>query len=171
MAYDDLTPSNRFEMALSGDMTAEEASNRLEKILAGADIEPSNRLEYFLKLRVSEGGGGGGSALEHGTFTPTERTQEHTFTTEAEHAYFLLFVEHGFNLTSGSASVVEIMLENGNTESAIGTNNSGNGYVPMSYAQGHITQAGNQYTYHAQGTGDTDRMLQAGFTYGWFAWD
>lgn len=59
MAYEDLTPSNRFELALSGDMTAEEASNRIEKILAGADIEPSNRLEYFLKLRVSGGGGGG----------------------------------------------------------------------------------------------------------------
>lgn len=64
MAYEDLTPSNRFELALSGDMTAEEASNRIEQILAGADIEPSNRLEYFLKLRVSEGGGGGGGGDE-----------------------------------------------------------------------------------------------------------
>lgn len=60
MSLEDLTPSNRFELALSGDMTAEEASNRIEKILAGADIEPADRLEYFLKLRVSGGGGGGG---------------------------------------------------------------------------------------------------------------
>lgn len=60
MPLEDLTPSNRFELALSGDMTAEEASNRIEKILAGADIEPADRLEYFLKLRVSGGGGGGG---------------------------------------------------------------------------------------------------------------
>lgn len=60
MPLEDLTPSNRFELALSGDMTAEEASNRIEEILAGVDIEPADRLEYFLKLRVSGGGGGGG---------------------------------------------------------------------------------------------------------------
>lgn len=75
MPLEDLTPSNRFELALSGDMTAEEASNRIEKILAGADIEPADRLEYFLKLRVSEGGGGGGvpaTMAAHYTLIPTE---------------------------------------------------------------------------------------------------
>jgi len=34
--------------------------NRVERLLSGADLEPANRLEYFLK-QAGSGGGGGGS--------------------------------------------------------------------------------------------------------------
>lgn len=40
-----------------------EPYNRAERILSGEDLEPTTRLEYFMKEAASGGGGGGGSAV------------------------------------------------------------------------------------------------------------
>lgn len=115
MSLEDLTPSNRFELALSGDMTAEEASNRIEKILAGADIEPADRLEYFLKLRVSGGGGGEPSPLDYlhyaGTFEAlpsngTAHTYEIPFNVDPATVALILTIPHDiatYNHSAGGA--------------------------------------------------------------------
>lgn len=39
-----------------------EPYNRAERILSGEDLEPTTRLEYFMKEAASGGGGGGGGA-------------------------------------------------------------------------------------------------------------
>lgn len=63
----DLTPDNRLETFLAeGSSAAIEPYTRLERILAGQDIEPYNRLEHFAKQAAS--GGGGGSSLPPYTY-------------------------------------------------------------------------------------------------------
>ncbi len=49
----DLTPNNRLEKILAGEEI--EPYTRQERILAGEDIEPHNRLEYFMKIAASGG--------------------------------------------------------------------------------------------------------------------
>ena len=40
-----------------------EPYNRAERILSGEDLEPTTRLEYFMKEAASGGGGGGGETV------------------------------------------------------------------------------------------------------------
>lgn len=169
MPLEDLTPSNRFELALSGDMTAEEASNRIEKILAGADIEPADRLEYFLKLRVSQGGGGGAVTCETGTFAYPERTQEHTITPVNSWDNIIIFAE-SYNYSLGTAGMMVVEYPTYQAYGA-GTNNTGTAIVSLDPQQGAITKnSDGSFTYRAAGSGDTSRMIQAGINYRWVCW-
>lgn len=53
----EITPYNRIENFLAKGSGADVAPyNRLERILAGEDLEPTNRLEYFAKEAASGGG-------------------------------------------------------------------------------------------------------------------
>ena len=53
----EVTPYNRIENFLAKGSGADVAPyNRLERILAGEDLEPTNRLEYFAKEAASGGG-------------------------------------------------------------------------------------------------------------------
>lgn len=64
----EITPYNRIENFLAKGSGADVAPyNRLERILAGEDLEPTNRLEYFAK----EAAGGGGNPNRVQTITGT----------------------------------------------------------------------------------------------------
>lgn len=65
----EITPYNRIENFLAKGSGADVAPyNRLERILAGEDLEPTNRLEYFAKEAA---GGGGGNPNRVQTITGT----------------------------------------------------------------------------------------------------
>lgn len=51
-----------------------EPYNRAERILSGEDLEPTTRLEYFMKEAASGGGGGGGAEKAVFNFLQDEET-------------------------------------------------------------------------------------------------
>lgn len=111
--------------------------------------------------------GGGGSNVEYGTYTPTERTMSHTITTTGDWNNFAVFAGEGFSFSLGSAAMVLFVL-NGY---GVGTNNGGTATSTIGTSQGTLTKSGKEYTYAAKGSlSASSRCWQAGVTYHWIAW-
>lgn len=125
-----------------------EPMNRTEALLAGEDLEPTNRLEYFLKQAGSGGGGGGGlpeyDTSDIGKALSVVEDAEHPVVTVGIPEQSVVFGEFGYGYPDN------VTLPHTNDD--IGRE------ITLTFNGSPVTLVGIENDGHFQGYGDSDNF-------------